>query len=166
MYKILTATLAASAMAAGVAQAATTITTSFQVTATVQSFCSVTAPATLAFGAYTPGGGAQTANTVIAVKCTNTTPFTVALNKGSSGGTIAQRLMISGTNTLQYNLFTTSGGATIFGDGVTGVTVGGVGTGVATAVNVTAFGSLPDNATNQAAATGSYSDTVTVSVTY
>src|SRR5450755_4356913 len=104
MRKILTATLAAAAVAAGVAQAVTT-TTTFAVTATVQSTCSATA-ATLAFPNYTPGGGAQIGNTSISVKCTKNTPFTVALNAGTTtGDAFAQRLMGSGANTLQYNLF-------------------------------------------------------------
>ena len=75
MHKILTATLATGALAAGIAQAATT-TTTFAVTATVQSTCSATA-ATLAFPNYTPGGGAQIGNTSITVKCTKNAPFTV-----------------------------------------------------------------------------------------
>ena len=120
MRKILTATLAAAVMAAGVAQSATT-TTTFAVTATVQSTCSATAAA-LAFGNYTPGTGTLTGNTTIAVKCTKTTPFTVALNVGSTAGdTFVQRLMGSGVNTLQYNLYTTAALGTIFGDG-TGAT--------------------------------------------
>jgi spore coat protein U-like protein len=166
MHKILSATLAAAVMAAGVAQAATT-TTTFAVTATVQSTCSATAAA-LAFPNYTPGTGTLTGNTNISVKCTKNTPFTVALNAGSTtGDAFAQRLMASGANTLQYNLYTTAALATIFGDGNAGTgTVGGTGTGVATAVAVTVFGQLPDNATNQAAIPGAYSDTITVTVTY
>jgi spore coat protein U-like protein len=166
MRKILTATLAAAAVAAGVAQAATT-TTTFAVTATVLSTCSATA-ATLAFPNYTPGGGPQIGNTTISVKCTKNTPFTVALNAGSTtGDAFAQRLMGSGANTLQYNLFTTSGLATIFGDGTGGTaTVPGTGLGVATAASVQVFGQVPDSATNQAAIAGSYSDTITVTVIY
>jgi spore coat protein U-like protein len=166
MHKILTATLAAGVMAAGIAQAATT-TTTFAVTATVQSTCSATA-ATLAFPNYTPGGGAQTGNTTISVKCTKNTPFTVALNVGSTtGDAFAQRLMGSGANTLQYNLYTTSGLATIFGDGTGGTgTIAGTGLGVATANAVQVFGQVPDSATNQAAVPGAYSDTITVTVTY
>ena len=80
MHKILIATLAAGVMAAGVAQSATT-TASFQVTASVQATCSASA-ATLAFGTYTPGGGALTGNSNITVKCTKGTAFTVALNAG------------------------------------------------------------------------------------
>jgi len=166
MRKILTATLTAAVMAAGVAQSATT-TTTFAVTATVQSTCSATAAA-LAFGNYTPGTGTLTGNTTIAVKCTKTTPFTVALNVGSTAGdTFVQRLMGSGVNTLQYNLYTTVALGSVFGDG-TGATatVAGVGAGIATASNVIVYGQLPDNVTNQASVPGAYTDTITVTVTY
>jgi spore coat protein U-like protein len=172
MRKILTATLAAGALAAGVAHAApTTITTTFQVSATVQSKCTVIA-GPVVFSAYTPLGGAQTANGTIAVKCTNGTKFTVALDKGSTaGGTIAQRLMVGSlpANTLQYNLYIAAGPTftTVFGDNTSGSqTVGGTGTGLGTAVIVTAYGQLPDNATNQLAVPDTYTDTITASVTY
>jgi spore coat protein U-like protein len=166
MHKILSATLVAAVMAAGVAQAATT-TTTFAVTATVLSTCSATA-ATLAFPNYTPGAGAQIGSTTISVKCTKNTPFTVALNAGSTtGDAFAQRLMGSGANTLQYNLFTTAALTTVFGDGNAGTqTVPGTGLGVATANSVQVFGQVPDSATNQAAIAGSYSDLITVTVTY
>ena len=166
MHKILTATLAAGVMAGGVAHSATT-TTTFAVTATVQSTCSATATA-LAFGAYTPGGGAVTNNSTISVKCTKNTPYTISLNGGTTtGGTVAQRLMASGANTLQYNLFTTAAFGQIFGDGSgTSTTVAGTGAGVATANVVTVFGQLPDSVANQVAVPGSYTDTITVTVTY
>ena len=166
MRKILTATLAAGVMAAGIAQAATT-TTTFAVTATVQSTCSATA-ATLAFPNYTPGGGAQIGNTSISIKCTKNTPFTVTLNAGSTtGDTFLQRLMGSGANTLQYNLYTSAALGTVFGDGTGGTgTVPGTGLGVATTNTVQVFGQVPDNATNQAAVPGAYTDTITVTVTY
>jgi spore coat protein U-like protein len=166
MHKILTAALAASVMAAGVAQSATT-TTTFAVTATVLSTCSTTATA-LPFGAYTPGAGALTANSTISVKCTKSTPYTVALNAGSTaGGAFAQRLMASGVNTLQYNLFTTAAFGTVFGDGTGGTgTNAGTGAGVATANTVTVYGQLLDSAANQASVPASYSDTITVTVSY
>jgi spore coat protein U-like protein len=166
MHKILSVSLAAGVMSAGISHAATT-TTTFAVTATVQSICSATA-ATLAFPNYTPGGGAQIGNTSISVKCTKNTPFTVALNVGSTtGDAFTQRLMASGANTLQYNLYTTAALATVFGDGTgTTGTVAGTGLGVATAANVQVFGQVPDNTTNQAAVPGAYTDTITVTVTY
>jgi spore coat protein U-like protein len=166
MRKVLAMTLLFGAAVAGVANSATT-TTTFAVTETVQATCSATAT-TLAFSAYTPGGGAKANNSTISVKCTKNTPYTIALNGGTTtGGTIAQRLMASGANTLQYNLFTTAAFGQIFGDGSgTSTTVAGTGAGVATANSVTVFGQLPDSAANQAAVPGSYSDTITVTVTY
>ena len=166
MRKILTATMAATALAAAGSAGAATATTTFGVTATVLKTCSVAANP-LGFGNYTPGAGALAANTTVNVKCTKGTTFTVGLNGGTTtGGTISQRLMSNGTDTLQYNLYTTAGFTTLFGDGTTGSTMPGTGTGIATAVAVTVFGSLPDNATNQNVSTGAYSDTINVTVTY
>jgi spore coat protein U-like protein len=166
MRKLYAISLIAGAMAAGFAGAATTSTT-FAVTSSLLATCSATATS-LAFSAYTPGGGNVANNGTVSVKCTKNTPFTVALNRGTTaGGTIAQRLMAFGANTLQYNLYTTAAFATVFGDG-TGAsqTEPGTGAGVATAVAFTVFGQLPDNATNQAAVPGAYTDTITVTVTY
>ncbi|MDP9084382.1 MAG: spore coat protein U domain-containing protein [Pseudomonadota bacterium] len=167
MTKILSATLAAAVLAAGVAQAVTTTTTTFAVTATLQPTCSATATA-LPFGAYTPGAGALASNSTISVKCTKNTPYTVALNAGTTvGGAFAQRLMAAGANTLQYNLYTSAAFTTVFGDGnLSTATSAGIGAGVATANTVTVFGQLPDSAANQAAVPGSYSDTITVTVSY
>ena len=166
MRKIQAMTLVLGAAIAGLSQAATT-TTSFAVTATVNSTCSATATA-LGFGVYVPGAGTIANNSTISVKCTKNTPYTVALNAGATGGgTVAQRLMGSGANRLQYNLYTTAGFATVFGDGSgTSQTEAGAGAGVATANAITVFGQLPDNATNQAAVPGAYTDTITVTITY
>src|SRR6202046_3613742 len=116
MRKIQAMTLIFGAALGGVAGSATT-TTTFAVTETVQATCSATAT-TLAFSAYTPGAGAKANNSSISVKCTKNTPYTISLNGGvTTGGTIAQRLMGSGANTLQYNLYTTAAFGQIFGDG-------------------------------------------------
>src|SRR5438477_13154107 len=102
MRKFQAMVLILGAAGGGLAQAASTSTT-FAVTANLQATCSATAT-TLAFGVYTPGAGTVTNNSTISVKCTKNTPYTVALNGGSGGGTVAQRLMASGANHLQYNL--------------------------------------------------------------
>jgi len=166
MLKVFGLAVASAGMLAGAAGAATTPAT-LPISATVQATCSAsTGP--LAFGVYTPGAGARTGNTTINVKCTKTTGYTVALNAGSTtGGTFAQRLMASGANTLQYNLYTTAGFASIFGDGSTStLTIAGTGAGVSSANAVTVFGQLPDSAANQLVVPGAYTDTVTVTVTY
>ncbi len=167
MRKILIATAAGAALVAGASATAATATTTFQVTATVLKTCSVSAAA-LAFGNYTPGTGNVAGTTTVNVNCTKTTPYTVALDKGTTtGGTLAQRLLANGANTLQYNLYTTNTYATVWGDGTgTTATQAGTGSGIATANALTVFGQLPDNATNQNAVPGAYSDTITVTVTY
>ena len=167
MRKILTATVAGTLLLAAAQADALTATTTFQVTATVLKTCSVNA-ATLAFGNYTPGSGTLSGTTTVNVLCTKTTPYTVALNAGTTGGsTFAQRLLGNGANTLQYNLYTTNTYATVWGDGSgTTATQAGVGAGLATASALTVFGQLPDNATNQNAVPGAYTDTITVTVTY
>jgi spore coat protein U-like protein len=168
MRKIHAMMLGLGVTAAGLAQSATTITTNFQVSATLAPICTASAAA-LTFPTYIPGGGNQVASSAVTVKCTKGTAYTVALNKGSTtGGTIAQRLMLNGTtNTLQYNLYTSNTYATLLGDGTGGSSAPtGAGSGMATANTLTVFGQLPDNATNQAAVPGTYTDTITVSVTY
>ena len=166
MRKILAASIATSLMAAAGGAYAATATTTFGVSATVLSNCTVAATA-LNFGNYTPGTGPLAVSTPISVRCTRGTPFTVALNGGTTaGGTISQRLMTNGTDTLQYNLYTSVALATIFGDGTTGATSVGTGAGLASAVTVNVFGQLPDNAANQGVSTGAYTDTINVTVTY
>jgi spore coat protein U-like protein len=166
MRKTHAMTLMLGAMLAGAANSATT-TTTFAVTETVLASCSATATA-LAFNPYTPGAGAIANSSTINVKCTKNTPYTISLNKGTTaGGSVAQRLMAFGANTLQYNLFTTVAANVVFGDGSgTSQTEAGTGAGVATANAVTVFGQVPDSATNQAAVPGNYTDTITVTVTY
>lgn len=167
MRKVLMATLTSGVVFAGAATAATTST--FNVTATVLKNCLVSS-ANLAFGNYTPNTGALTGSSNITVRCTKTTPYTVSLNVGTTtGGTYAQRLLANGTNTLQYNLYTTAALTTIWGDGTGGTgTIAGTGNGVSasSAITHTVHGQLPDNAANQDAPPGSYSDTITVTVTY
>ena len=153
---------------AGVAGSATT-TTTFAVTETVQATCSATAT-TLAFSAYTPGAGAKANNSTISVKCTKSSPYTVSLNAGTTtGDAFTQRLMASGTNTLQYNLYTTAAFGTVFGDGTGSTANSGTltGAGLATANTTTVYGQLPDSTANQAAVPSTaYADTITVTVAY
>jgi len=156
------------AAAAGTAVAATT-TTTFAVSATVNANCLVAANP-LNFATYTPGSGDLDVNTTLTVRCTKNTAYTVALNAGSTvGGAIAQRLMGNGTDTLQYNLYTSAARSTIWGDGTSSsstVPGTGAGLGVPNAITHTVYGRLVDSAANQAVSAGSYSDTITVTVTY
>jgi spore coat protein U-like protein len=168
MRKILTVSAAAAVLASASAGfAANPATTNFQVSATVLKSCNVNATP-LAFPNYTPGGGAVVGSSQVNVSCTKSTPYTVLLNAGTTaGGTIAQRLMANGANTLEYNLYTTNTYTTIFGDGTSpSVTEGGNGNGVASTTAFNVYGQLPDSANNQAAVPGNYTDTIQVTVNY
>jgi spore coat protein U-like protein len=169
MRNVLTALLTTGALlgAAGSASAADPATTTFTVTATVVKNCTVSA-VPLAF-TYTPGAGNVASNTTVSVSCTNGTTFNTELNAGTTaGGTIAQRLMTNGTQTLQYNLYTTAGLATPWGTTVGTNTVAGTGAGMAAANAVvqTVFGQVPDTAPNNGEPPGTYTDLITVSVAY
>ncbi|KPF70415.1 hypothetical protein IP84_01380 [beta proteobacterium AAP99] len=149
---------------------AQTATTTFNVTATVAKICNVSAT-TLAFGSYDPSSaGPLDQSSTISVRCTRTTPFTVSLNTGGTGGTFASRVMRDTAptpNTLNYNLFTTTARTTVWGDGTAGTApVGGTGLGMAAgnAVALTVFGRIPVQPT--AVPSTTYSDTITVSVAY
>ena len=170
MRKFLLAGLSLGSLLASVSAHAATTSTTFNVNATVLANCLASASA-LNFGNYTPASGNVSSNTTISVRCTNKTPFTVALNQGSTtGGAFAQRLLTDASgDTLQYNLYKDPGFTTIFGDGTqTTQTAAGTGTGmaVASAQSITVYGSLLDNATNQTQPAGSYSDLITVTVSY
>jgi spore coat protein U-like protein len=72
--------------------------------------------------------------------------------------------MTSGANTLNYNIYTSAGLASIWGDGTGGtITVNYNGAGNPNSLNYTAYGSVP---TGQYVTSGSYTDTITVTVTY
>lgn len=138
-------------------------TTTIAVSATVANTCTLTA-GSLAFGAYS--GAKLSVTGTFSANCTNGADFIVALDKGiGSGATLANRLMTNTTNaafTLGYTIFTTAGGATVWGDGNSGSsTVTEVGTGSATTYNV--YGVIP---ASEPALSGTYQDTVTATVTY
>ena len=96
--------------------------------------------------------------TSIAVTCDTASSFEVALSSG--GGTFASRTLVSNANLLAYNLYVDPAHVTIWGDGSPGtMTVSGTGT----SNNFTVYGRIP---ARQNGAVGSYSDTITVTITF
>jgi spore coat protein U-like protein len=146
-----------------VASAATT-TASFQVTAAVSSSCASPATNAIDFSNYSPLDTTdRTATATLSVTCTNSTPFMVTFNAGTtSGATLAQRKLANGANTLNYNLYKDSAHALILNETNT-LTGTGATTAAPSAVDFTVYASIPKN---QNAVAGSYSDTITVTVTY
>ena len=141
---------------------AQTATTTFRVTAKVQAVCEITAT-DLAFGTYTSQGGTPLqATTLLRATCTPGSTYNVGLNEGTTAGaTVNQRKMASGTNALNYQLYSDSARTTIWGNTTGTDTVTGVGTGLA--VDHTVFGAVP---AAQVVPAGDYQDTITVRVYY
>lgn len=171
MHNLLKASVAGVlVIAAGTAAAANTKTTTMDISAVVNPNCLVSTSGNINFGSY-DGSAAKTGSADVLVRCSNLTPYTVKLSAGTTtGATFAQRLLAgNGSNKLQYNLYTTNAYATIWGDGSASTgTVPGTGSGMsATQVKThTVFGQLPNSVANQDAPTGTYQDTVTVTVEY
>ncbi len=136
-----------------------TSTSTFQVTATVASSCTVAAT-TLAFGNYTLAqlDGSST----ITATCTNGTAYTIGLDAGTFAGatTSTRRMTGPSASGLSYSLFSDSGRTTNWGN-VTGSWVSGTGSGAAQVLSV--YGRIP---ASQTASIGSYADTITVTVTF
>lgn len=163
----LTSLLLAMGLASAAVQAApTTSSGTLQVGATIVVACNVTG-STLSFGgAIDPllTSGPVDASTNLAVTCTNTTPYTVALSAGANAGNASafgSRAMKSGTHSLAYQLYLDSGRTQVWGDGNSSGVYTGTGTG--SVQNLTLYGRLPSLA---GAVPGNYSDTVTLTITY
>jgi spore coat protein U-like protein len=151
--------------------ASSPITNSFNVTATVAKSCTVTSVTDLAFGTYDPSSANfstdATASGAINVRCTKGTLIHLELNEGGSASapgctTPARRMNDGGTNRLAYGIYMDSAHTTNWGCTSTAEQ-----TKTAGASNVaetfTTYGVIP---AGQNVPAGSYSDSVTYTVTF
>jgi spore coat protein U-like protein len=135
-------------------------TTTFTVTAVIQATCSISA-STLAFGNY--ARSLINSTSTISVTCTNLTPYNVGLNAGTgTGATVTNRVMTGPSSAvLSYKLFSNSGRTTNWGNTVGTDTLAGTGSG--SAQSLTVYGQVP---AAQSVIPGSYTDTITATLTY
>lgn len=147
---------------------AATSTTTFDVTATVADACQVSAT-NLAFGDINSIAGVDAnATSTVTVTCSLGTTYAIALDAGlneSTSGDVTTRRMkntADATKFLSYQLYSVAG-TTVWGDTAGTNDVTGLGTGLGVAATV--FGTVPTGQEDTAPA-GSYSDTVSVTVTY
>lgn len=120
--------------------------------------CSVS-PQSVSFGNYDPLNPAALDGVGnINVSCDASTSFTISLSAGS--GTYTSRKMMSGTEPMAYNLYTDASRLLIWGDGT-----GSTSTVSTTAASgdYTVYGRIPDR---QNIPAGTYTDSITVTVTY
>ena len=132
------------------------------VSATVVASCTV-ATTSMSFGTYNSATLSGTAT--VTATCSNTTPYNVGLNAGTANGaTVTTRAMfVSGTPAvvLNYGLYSNSGHTTNWGMTVGTDTVSGTGNGSGQAITI--YGQIP---ASQLVAPGSYTDTITATITY
>jgi len=141
---------------------AATATTTMTVQMTITATCLVNSASTLNFGTQGVLSTNVDQTSTLQVTCTNTTPYNIGLNAGTgTGATVAARKMTSGANTVNYTLYSNSGRTTLWGNTVGTDTVAATGNGAAQSYTV--YGRVPPQA---APAPGTYTDTITVTVTY
>ena len=141
---------------------AATATSTFTTQVTIAASCTINSASTLNFG----NQGVLIANvdqtSTLQVQCTNTTPYNVGLNAGTgTGATTVVRKMTSGANTVNYALYSDSARTTVWGNTIGTDTV--LATGSGASQSYTVYGRVPPQTTP---APGTYSDTVTMTVTY
>ncbi len=145
------------------AHAATTGGT-LTVTASVASVCLIS-NGTLAFGSYDPtSGSVHNGSTTVTLTCTLGTPYKIGLDAGTgSGATVSLRKLTSGGNTLSYRLFRDAGRTLNWGNTPSTDTLDATSSAGSLTNTITIYGQIP---ASEAVPTGSYSDSVAITVTY
>ena len=128
----------------------------FLVTATVNGTCGISANP-IAFGTYTGTVAAQ--SSTIQTNCTTGTAFTVSLNNGVNASGVQRRMTNGSGAYIPYQIYTDAAHTTIFNTTNTATGTGAGGT--EPAINM--YGQTSAVASP---ASGSYTDTVTATVTY
>jgi spore coat protein U domain-containing protein, fimbrial subunit CupE1/2/3/6 len=143
---------------------AATATNTFTAQAVILASCNVSAT-TLDFGNYDPTSGTALAGTsTVNVFCSSGTSFTTTFDVGTGGGSYVARTIANGGNTLDYNLYRDAAHAEVWGDGTGSTfTVTGTGAGLLTTAPHTVYGLIT---AAQDQPPGTYSSTITVTVTY
>lgn len=136
-------------------------TAAFTVSATIVSNCSVSA-SNLDFGSAGNLTADQDSSNSLAITCTAQTPYSIALDGGTSGATDpTQRKMNRGGENVKYGLYRDAARTLPWGNTVGMNTASSVGTGLAQTFTV--FGRVPVQTTPSP---GIYSDMIVVTVTY
>ncbi len=150
--------------------ASSTATGSLTVNASITNVCNVVSNGTLNFGTYDPVVTNNTvdltpAGTTFKVQCTQGTSATITMGQGANADTgssdaAPKRRLNSSSNYLNYQLFSDSSRNTQWNNTA--------GTGVSqtmdgTATDFTVWGTIP---AGQNSPMGTYTDTVTITVTY
>ncbi|WP_416423938.1 spore coat U domain-containing protein [Pseudomonas sp. App30] len=140
---------------------AQTVRFPFVVNATVINNCNITTTP-LAFGSNTLLSTAVTSTASISVQCTNGDAYEVALDGGTTAGSVSARQMVGASSgaKVSYQLYLDSARATPWGDGTASTSMA-TGTGSGAAQSLTVYGRVP---VQTVPVPDSYSDTVKATV--
>lgn len=134
---------------------------SFQMSVTVPAACTIIGVGNVDFGSASVLSANIDASSTLSVRCTSTTPYTIALDGGTSAAANPTlRKMVNGAQQITYGLYSDAARTTAWGNSA-GATVAGTGSGSTQALTI--YGRVPPQTS---VPLGSYSDTVVVSVTY
>ncbi|SEE96166.1 Spore coat protein U (SCPU) domain-containing protein [Rhizobiales bacterium GAS191] len=142
---------------------ATAVTGTFQVQIQIQATCILVSSSNLTFATSGVLAGNVDQTSTITVECTNTTPYNIGLNQGVNGGSVTTRQMKGGPSNelIGYSLSSDAARSVNWGQTIGTDTVGGTGNGSPQAYTV--YGRVPPQTTPSP---GTYTDTITVTVTY
>lgn len=135
------------------------------VNATVNPQCSTYVTTDMDFGSN-PGTVAANIDrtSTIGLTCINRTAYTIGLNNGNNASGNTRRMRIGTTSYyVPYELYSNSGRTVRWGNTINTDTVAGTGNGAAQTLTV--YGRVPPTGTT-VPAVGSYSDIITVTITY
>ena len=142
----------------GSANAATTANLGVKIV--IEEGCTIETPAELDFGTSGLLASNIDASSSLSVTCTNTTDYKVSLGTGNgTGATESSRKMSNGSETVSYGLYQDASRSQVWGSGSNEYS--GIGNGQAQTIPV--YGRVPSQDTPSA---GTYTDTVTVAVSY
>lgn len=130
--------------------------------ATWEDRCAILGANDLSFGARDNLATSVSSQTTLSITCPSGTPWQVGLNNGQNFSGTTRRMRHATTNAwISYGLFQNTARTTAWGNTLGNNTLGGTGTG--TTQTLTIYGQAPAQAVS---ASGSYQDTVTVTLTY
>jgi spore coat protein U-like protein len=142
---------------------AATAVGSFNVTIVITSECKVQSTANVDFGSEGVIDANVDAAGSVGVQCTKNTTYNIGLSAGSgAGATVAARKMTGpASETVTYSLYRDAGHSQVWGTTIGTDTISGTGTGASQSYPV--YGRVQAQTTPPP---GTYTDTITVTVTY
>ena len=141
---------------------AATATNTFNSQIIITAQCKVQSASTLNFGSPGVLDAAVDATSALSVQCTNGQAYTISLDGGNgTSGTTTTRTMENGAEFVNYNMFKDASRTQNWGNAGGEIMTALQGTGAAQSYTV--YGRVPIQTTPTA---GTYTDTVTVTVTY